>query len=322
MQTITMKNTGLTVSRACFGTMTFGGQADKAESARMIDYCFDQGINFLDTANAYNKGASEEILGALLKGRRNRVILASKVRNAMGPGPDEGGLSKKAIFKAIEDSLRRLQTDYLDIYYLHAPDYAVPIDESLEALDKLRRVGKIRSVASSNYSGWQVAQMFCISDKKSYQPPYLSQHMYNLMARGIEQEYLPMCKEFGVSSIVYNPLAGGMLTGKQQREAPLPGTRFDKNQMYLDRFWHPDFFDAVDALKKIADAAGRSMISLSLNWLLHHTQTDCVILGASRLEQLESNLTAMAEGPLTEDTLKACDDVWLKLRGVTPKYNR
>jgi aryl-alcohol dehydrogenase-like predicted oxidoreductase len=322
MQMITLKNTGLSVSRACFGTMTFGGQADKAESARMIDFCFDKGINFLDTANAYNKGASEEILGEILKGRRNRVILASKVRNVMGPAPDEGGLSRKAIFRAIEDSLRRLQTDYLDIYYLHAPDPAVPIEETLEAIDKLRTAGKIRSVASSNYAGWQVAQMFAISDKKGYQPPYLSQHMYNLMARGIEQEYLPMCKEYGVSSIVYNPLAGGMLTGKQTREAPLAGTRFDKNQMYLDRFWHPDFFNAVDALKQIADAAGRSMISLSLNWLLHHTQTDCVILGASRLEQLQTNLQAMDEGPLTADTLKACDEVWAKLRGVTPKYNR
>ena len=315
-------DTGLFVSEICLGAMTFGGQADKAESARMIDYCFDRGINFLDTANAYNKGASEEILGEILKGRRNRIILASKVRNVMGPAPDEAGLSRKAIFRAIEDSLRRLQTDYLDIYYLHAPDYAVPIEETLEAMDKLRTAGKIRSVASSNYSGWQVAQMFGISDKKGYQPPYLSQHMYNLMARGVEQEYLPMCKEFGISSIVYNPLAGGMLTGKQTREAPLAGTRFDKNQMYLDRFWHPDFFNAVDALKQIADAAGRSMISLSLNWLLHHTQTDCVILGASRLAQLEANLQAMEEGPLTADTLKACDEVWAKLRGVTPKYNR
>jgi aryl-alcohol dehydrogenase-like predicted oxidoreductase len=146
--------------------------------------------------------------------------------------------------------------------------------------------------------------------------------MYNLIARNLENEFLAFAKEYGVATIVYNPLAGGMLTGKQQRQAPLPGTRFDNNQMYLDRYWHPAFFDAVDALASIARQAGRTLVSLSLNWLLHHTQTACVILGASRLEQLEENLKAAGEGPLTADTLAACDEVWFKLRGPAPKYNR
>jgi len=146
--------------------------------------------------------------------------------------------------------------------------------------------------------------------------------MYNLLARGIEQEYLPMAKEFGVATVVYNPLAGGLLTGKQKRDLPLPGTRFDNNQLYLGRYWHQIYFDAVDELLQIARAAGRSPVSLALNWLLHHTPVDCVILGASRLEQLEENLKAMGQGPLPTDAVAACDRVWANLRGVTPQYNR
>ncbi len=322
METITLKNTDLRVSRACFGTMTFGGQADQAASTAMIDFCLESGINFIDTANVYNKGASEVMLGNALKGRRDKVVLASKVRGSMGPGADQSGLSKKAILRAVEDSLKRLGTDHLDIYYLHQPDYDVPIAESLAAMDHLRRQGKIRYAASSNYSGWQVAQMFCISERQGSQPPRISEPMYNLLARGIEQEYLPMCKEFGVSTVVYNPLAGGLLTGKQHRDAVVEGSRFDGNQMYLDRYWHPAYFDAVDQLKKIAADAGRSMVSLSLNWLLHHSAADCVILGASQLEQLQSNVHDMQEGKLDAATVEACDQVWQNLRGVTPKYNR
>ena len=146
--------------------------------------------------------------------------------------------------------------------------------------------------------------------------------MYNLLARGIEQEYLPMCKEFGVSTVVYNPLAGGLLTGKQLRETPVEGSRFDGNQMYLDRYWHPAYFDAVDRLKMVAAEAGRSMVSLSLNWLLHHTAADCVILGASHLDQLKNNIREMEDGALQQTTVEACNQVWQNLRGVTPNYNR
>ena len=322
MDTTKLRNTDLTVSRICFGTMTFGGQADEATSLRMVDQCLDAGINFFDTANVYNGGTSETITGKALKGRRQRVVLASKVRGKMGEGPDMSGLSRPAIVRAVEDSLRRLETDFLDIYYLHQPDYSSPIEETLEAMEQLVREGKVRYPASSNYAGWQVARMLWLADKHHYKPVSISQPMYNLLARGIEQEYLPMCKELGVSTVVYNPLAGGLLTGKQTREAPIRGTRFDKNQMYLDRYWHIGYFDAVDELRAIAERAGRSMISLSLSWLLRHTQTDCVILGASRPEQLEQNLKTVEEGPLDPATLAACDMVWAHLRGITPKYNR
>jgi aryl-alcohol dehydrogenase-like predicted oxidoreductase len=322
MDTVTLKQTNLDVSRICFGTMTFGGQTDIEAAGRMIDMCRETGINFLDTANVYNSGASEEMLGRLLEGRRKDFILASKVRNKMGDGVDMAGLSRGAIFRAIEDSLRRLKTDYLDLYYLHLPDYAVPIEESLEAMNELVQQGKVRYLASSNYSGWQMVEMLWIVQRKGEQAPYVAQPMYNLIARGIDQEYLPMSKRFGISNIVYNPLAGGLLTGKQRRDAPLAGTRFDNNRMYLDRYWHQADFDAVDQLQRIATAAGRSLVSLALNWLYRHTPVECIILGASRVDHLEQNLKVLSDGPLDPETLQGCDKVWEVLRGPTPKYNR
>jgi len=322
MDTVTLKQTNLDVSRICFGTMTFGGQTDVEAAGRMIDMCRETGINFLDTANVYNSGASEEMLGRLLEGRRKDFILASKVRNKMGDGVDMAGLSRGAIFRAIEDSLRRLKTDYLDLYYLHLPDYAVPIEESLEAMNELVQQGKVRYLASSNYSGWQMVEMLWIVQRKGEQAPYVAQPMYNLIARGIEQEYLPMSKRFGISNIVYNPLAGGLLTGKQRRDAPLAGTRFDNNRMYLDRYWHQADFDAVDQLQRLATAAGRSLVSLALNWLYRHTPVECIILGASRVDHLEQNLKVLSDGPLDPETLQGCDKVWEVLRGPTPKYNR
>lgn len=302
--------------------MTFGSQVDEPGALRIVDRCLERGVNFLDTANVYNHGVSETLLGKALRGRRDRVVLASKVRGKMGEAPGESGLSRAAILRAVEDSLHRLQTDYLDLYYLHQPDYAVPIEESLEAMDTLVRQGKVRYPASSNYSGWQVCQMQWIAQTNGYQPVTVTQPMYNLLARGIEQEYLAMCKQLAVATVVYNPLAGGLLTGKQRREAPLAGTRFDGNRMYLDRYWHQADFDAVEALRAVAAEAGRSLVSLALNWLLHHAAIDCIILGASRIEQLDENLSAMEDGPLTSDTVAACDAVWVRLRGVTPQYNR
>jgi len=320
-----LAHTDLLVSRACFGTMTFGAQVDEGGAAEMIALCLDSGINFFDTANVYNAGESEAILGRILRGSRDQVVLASKVSGKMGDAPDEQGLSRAAIVKAAELSLERLATDYLDIYYLHQPDYTVPIEETLEAMDRLVRAGKVRYPATSNYASWQVARMLCVAAKQECQPPYISQPMYNLLARGIEQEYLPMCEEFGVSTIVYNPLAGGLLTGKQRPEGPEPGTRFDlpkTGQMYRDRYWRPAYFDAVERLRAAAERSGRSLISLALNWLLHHTATDCVILGASTLEQLRQNLRALEDGPAPPEVLTVCDEVWQELRGVTPKYNR
>jgi aryl-alcohol dehydrogenase-like predicted oxidoreductase len=322
MEIRTLPHTELAVSRACFGTMTFGSQSDQAASARIADLCIDRGINFFDTANAYNMGRSEEILGNILKGRRDRFIVASKVGVKTGEPEGVEPLSRKSILHNIEGSLRRLRTDYLDLYYMHMPDHVTPIEETLEAFDEVVRAGKVRYPAISNYASWQVLETHWISQKKGYKPPYVSQPMYNLLARGIEQEYVPFCRRFGISMVVYNPLAGGLLSGKQQRERPLPGTRFDNNQLYLDRYWHPAYFEAVEKLRAIAEQAGRSLVDLSLGWLLHHTAADVLILGSTKPEQLEQNLDVFERGPLSKETVEACDDVWQSLRGVTPKYNR
>lgn len=318
-----LPHTKLKVSRLSFGTMPFGSQADEAASRRMVDRCLDAGINFFDTANMYNLGKAETILGKALAGRRDKVILATKVRNKMGEAPDEAGLSRAAIHKAMDASLRRLGTDYVDLYYLHWPDYDVPIEETLAAVDELVRAGKVRYPAVSNYAAWQVCEILWAAEKHHLQPPHISQPMYNLLARGIEEEYLPFCKEFEIAVIPYNPLAGGLLTGKHSpAKGPIEGTRFDKNQLYLGRYWHSDYFDAVDELRAIAKEAGKTLIELSLQWLLSRPQVDSVILGASRLEQLEENLKASEGGALDPATLERCDAVWKRLRGITPKYNR
>ena len=323
MEYRTLPHTDLKVSRLSFGSMPFGSQADEAASRRMVDRSLDAGINFFDTANMYNLGKAETVLGKALAGKRQQVILASKVRFRMGDGPGESGLSRAALRKALDASLKRLGTETLDLYYLHYPDYDVPIEETLAALDEAVRAGKVRYPAVSNYAAWQVCESLWICEKNGFKPPYVSQPMYNLLARGIEEEYLPFCKQFGVAVIPYNPLAGGFLTGKHSRaKGPIAGTRFYNNQLYLGRYWHDDFFAAVEELRTIAREAGKTLVELSLQWLLGQEIVDSVILGASRMEQLEENLKACEGGPLDTPTLERCDAVWKRLRGITPKYNR
>lgn len=313
-------NGGLAVSRVCLGTMTFGGQTDRETAGRMVDFAIDKGVNFFDTANVYTSGESERMLGEILGPRRNSNVLASKVANRVGD--EMPGLSRAAILAAVENSLTRLRTDYLDIYYLHQPDYSVPIDESLEAMHTLVQQGKVRFVASSNFASWQIVKMLHVAANNSFERATITQPMYNLLARRIEDEYLPMCREFGIATVVYNPLAGGLLTNKHQPASPLPGTRFDGNQMYLNRYWNEMNFAAVSRLSDIAAQCGRSTVSLALNWLLHHTPTDCIILGASKFDHLEYNLKACEDGILPRESVAACDDVWQVLRGAAPKYNR
>ena len=305
------------------GTLTFGSQADESESRRMVDLCLDAGINFFDTANVYNQGRSEEILGAALGPKRKQVVLASKVRGRMKQEPSYGGLSRPAIRQGIDESLARLGTDYLDIYYLHLPDYETPVEETLETLEELRQEGKIRYTATSNYSAWQLCEMFWLCEKNGYQPPRISQPMYNILTRGIEQEYLSFTKRFEVGVVAYNPLAGGLLTGKHSLEqGPIEGTRFDGNRIYQNRYWHDGYFRAVEGLKAIAERDGRSLMELAFTWIFAQESIDAVILGASSADQLESNLRALEGPPPAASTVEQCDKVWARLRGPTPIYNR
>ncbi len=313
----------LKVSRLCLGTMTFGSQTNEAEARRMVARALDAGINFFDTANVYNHGVAEELLGKALADRRGEAILATKVRGKMGEAADESGLSRAAIRKAIDASLKRLGTDYVDLYYLHQPDDGTPVEETLAAMDELVRAGKVRFPAVSNYAAWQVAEIHCLCRAQCFQPPHVSQPMYNLLARGIEDEYIPFCKRFGVAIVPYNPLAGGLLTGKYARTRdPSAGGRFFNNRMYLDRYWHEDCFTAVEALEAAAREGDKTLVELSFEWLLAQPHVDSIILGASRFEQLEENLRACEGDPLDEKLIALCDAVWKLLRGITPKYNR
>lgn len=314
--------TSLQVSRIALGTMTFGAQVDAAVAASIVDLCLDEGVNFIDTANVYQAGASEELLGRVLGTRRDRVVLATKAGIKLADRPEESGLSRNAIVKALDSSLQRLRTDYVDVFYLHQPDDAVPIEESLDAADSLVRAGKVRQAGISNYAGWQVCRMLWLAEKNSWQPVQVAQPMYNLLARGIEQEFLPMARQFGVSVVAYNPLAGGLLTGKHRSDVVPPGTRFERMPAYRDRYWNATNFEAVGRLSEIARSAGRSLIGLSLGWLLAQAQVTSVIVGVSHLDQLRQNLAAAHDKPLDSDTLVACDNVWSDLRGVAPRYNR
>ena len=318
MDRITLKGTDLEVSRLCMGTMTFGGQADEAASARMVDACLEAGINFFDTANAYTGGQSEEILGRIREGRREQVVLASKVGMQKHDDPARNGLTPTAIEAELEQSLTRLQTDYLDLYYMLAHGLEV----SLEAMGKLVEAGKVRYVAASNFASWQVCRMHWLAEQQGIPKVTVTQPMYNLLARDIDSEFLPMCAELGVSTIVYNPLAGGLLTGKHRRAAPEAGGRFDKMANYRDRYWHDANFDAVEELAAACATAGRSVVSTAFGWLLHHSAADGLIVGASRLAQLQENIAAAAEGPLSDDLLSACERAWDRVRGVVAQYNR
>lgn len=329
VQMVPLPATDLRVSRACLGTMPFGSQADELTSQRMIDLAIEAGVNFFDTANVYSGGRSEEILGRAVRNRRDRFVVATKVGDRVGDLADDRGLSRAAVRKALEASLRRLRTDYVDVYYLHTPDYDVPAEETLEALDEAVRDGKIRYVAVSNYSAWQITDLVWIARTADYAVPVISQPMYNLLARNVEQEYLPMTKHFGLANVAYNPLAGGLLTGKHdQRNGPTQGSRFDAEghrlgRSYLDRYWNEGSFAALEKLMVAARRDGRSLVGVALGWLLHHAQVECIVLGASRPEQLAENLDALEDGPLSPDLLATCAEVAARLpAGSVPKYNR
>jgi aryl-alcohol dehydrogenase-like predicted oxidoreductase len=323
MDYLTLAGTGATVSRICLGTMTFGGQADEAASIAMTHRALEGGVNFIDTADAYNQGATEPILGKALKGRRDAVVLASKVRWGIGDfSQKDVGLSRWHILRGVESSLKRLNTDCLDLLYLHSPDYDVPLEESLSAADQLVRDGKVMYVGMSNYAAWQVCQAKWICDSRGLHAPVVIQSVYNLLTRGIEQELLPFCRTLQVGVTVYNPLGGGLLTGKHNRTAaPADGTRFDLNKEYHGRYWRESNFDAVAEFIDIAKRAGKKPVQLALQWLAAQPEVGSIVIGASRMEQLEENLTAW-EGSLDEETCTACDGVWERLRGESFAYNR
>ncbi|HEY8746098.1 MAG TPA: aldo/keto reductase, partial [Chloroflexota bacterium] len=310
MQYKRLGRTGLKVSEICLGTMTFGNQADEQVSKAIVKRALDAGVNFFDTANVYNAGVSEEFTGRALQGVRRDIVLATKLHGRVGPGPNDGGQSRKHIMDAIEQSLRRLGTDYIDLYQVHRFDPDTPLDETLGTLDDLVRSGKVRYIGASNYAAWQLCTALWNSDKLHLARYDCVQPRYNLISRAIEVELLPLCQAQGVGVIVYNPLAGGMLTGKHQRQAPpTTGTRFDMNPMYRNRYWQERVFDAVDRFREIAAGTGHSMAQVALAWSLANPVMTSAILGASRVEQLDETLPAV-DIVLSSEQLQQLQDLW------------
>jgi aryl-alcohol dehydrogenase (NADP+) len=323
MQYRTLTGTGIKVSRICLGTMTFGAQVNEIDAIQMVNIALDAGVNFIDTADAYTSGVSETILGKALKGKRDGVVLASKVGNQVGPYKlKDNGLSRWHVINGVESCLKRLDTDCLDLCYLHRPDYSTQLEETLSAFDYLVRQGKVMYVGMSNYAAWQVCQAKWICDKNSFSPPVVTQNVYNLLTRGIEQEFIPFIKEFNIGLTVYNPLAGGLLTGKHaQSKSPEQGTRFQLNKEYYGRYWLDSNFGALAELMDIANKAGKKPVELALQWLIAQDVVDSIVVGFSNMNQLNENLSAW-EGKLDADVIKACDEVWKKIKGDSFQYNR
>jgi aryl-alcohol dehydrogenase-like predicted oxidoreductase len=240
----------------------------------------------------------------------------------MGKDPNDAGLSRRNILSAVEASLKRLDTDYIDIYYMHAPDYNTDIEESLDAMDSLVRAGKIRYIAVSNYAAWQMADILHICDKRGYAGPVISQNVYNLITRGLESELAPFLKEHKIGMAIYNPIAGGFLAGKHKPGKPAENTRFANNQNYYERYWSDENFRAVEKLAETASQHGMSILELSMKWCAAQPAVTSIISGVSRIEQIRQNIASL-EGELPgKEALDACDEVWRSLAGTRFTYNR
>ncbi|WP_250509010.1 MULTISPECIES: aldo/keto reductase [unclassified Caballeronia] len=318
-------STGLTVSRLTLGTMTFGLQTEEDASFAIMDRAAEAGVNFIDTANVYPLGATndlagrtEEIVGRWLKGRRHQYILATKAVHAMGPLTWDQGASRKHLLDAIDASLKRLGTDYVDLYQLHNDDRDTPLDEMLEALDIIVKSGKARYVGVSNFLAYRLARALGRADVLRTARFVSVQPRYNLLFRQIERELLPLTVEEGLAVIPYNPLAGGLLTGKHKHDAAPSDGRFTATvgkagEMYQQRYWHEREFQTIEKLKDVAKENGRSLASTSLAWVLANPAVTSAIIGASRVEQLDETL-ATVDQPIDTELKAKLDDLTVEYR--------
>ena len=324
MQYTNFGATGLTVSRLCLGTMTFGLQTDEPTSRAILDQAAAAGVTFLDTADVYplggglaTAGRTEEILGRWLQGRRHQFILASKCVGQMGPAAWDQGASRKHILDAIDASLRRLGTDYVDLYQLHWDDPSTPLDETLEALDTVVRAGKARYIGVSNFLAYRLARALGRAELLRLTRFVSVQPRYSLLFREIERDVLPLAREERLAVIPYNPLAGGLLTGKHRAgSAPTPGTRFTLGtaaSRYQERYWNAEAFAKVEALRTLVTERGYSLTGAALAWVLANPAITAPIIGASRPEQLTETLAAVGLS-LDEATRQHLDDLTVEYR--------
>ena len=292
MKYVNLGSTGVQVSELCLGTMTFGKEADRRTSAAIYRRCREAGINFFDCANVYSSGEAERILGGLITGERHRLILTTKVGGNMGAGPNREGLSRRHILQECEESLQRLNTDWVDVYFAHRFDPLVSMEESLHAFDMLVQQGKVRYIGVSNWAAWQIAGALGVCALKGFQPIRVIQPMYNLVKRQAEVELMPLAQNAGLGVMAYNPLGGGVLTGKYGLAPEKSTGRLADNAMYRKRYAEAWMFEAAQGLKAIGDEVGMSPVSLAVAWVARHPAVTCPIVGARSVEQLEPALKA------------------------------
>lgn len=297
MDYVRLGNSGLKVSQISLGCWIFGsptppygkpGKVTPKESARIIDRALDLGINFIDNANRYTGGEAEEILGRTIRGRRSEVVIATKVRGRMGKGPNDEGLSRVHIMQEVENSLRRLGTDYIDLYQAHSVDWETPLEETLRAFDDLVTQGKVRYIGCSNFPAWVLAKSLWVSDVKQLTKFVSLQPIYSLVNREIEKEIQPLCVDQGIGMILYSPLGGGVLTGKYENGVP-SGSRGAAEPKLLEERLQP-FEKGLKILGEIANEVDKTPAQVALNWVVHQPAVSSAIIGASRVEQLEENV--------------------------------
>lgn len=294
---------GLRVPVLSFGAGTFGGSgplfgnwgnSDATEARRLVDICLEAGVNLFDTADVYSNGASEEVLGEAIKGRRNAVLISTKTSLPMGNGPNDAGSSRLRLIRAVEDALRRLQTDHIDLLQLHAFDAGSPVEEVLSTLDTLVRAGKVRYVGVSNFSGWQIMKSLAVADRYGWPRYVANQVYYSLVGRDYEWELMPLGEDQGLGALVWSPLGWGRLTGKIRRGTPPPpGSRLHETANFGPPVADDYLYRVVDALDAIAHDTGKTVPQIALNWLLQRRTVSSVIIGARTEEQLRQNLGAV-----------------------------
>jgi aryl-alcohol dehydrogenase-like predicted oxidoreductase len=316
---------GLKVPALGFGVGTFGGKGplfsawgntDVAQATRLIDICLDVGVNLFDTADVYSDGASESILGAAIKGRRDRVLLSTKVSLRAGDAPNDVGSSRHHLIGAVDKALRRLGTDYIDLLQLHAFDAMTPVEETLSTLDGLVRAGKLRYLGASNFSGWQLMKSLAVADRRGYSRYVANQAYYSLIGRDYEWELMPLGIDQGLGAVVWSPLGWGRLTGKIRRGQPLPeGSRLHDTASFAPPVDEERLYRVVDALDTVAKETGKSVPQIALNWLLRRPTVSTVLIGARNEEQLRQNLGALG-WTLTSEQIARLDAA----SAVTPPY--
>jgi aryl-alcohol dehydrogenase-like predicted oxidoreductase len=294
---------GLKVSPLCLGTMMFGGPTDEPTAQRIIAKAREAGVNFIDTADAYTGGRSEEVTGRAISNQRDQWVLATKLANATGEGPNGGGLSRKWVMRAIDTSLRRLGTDYVDVYYLHKEDLGTPLDETIRAMGDLVRAGKIRYFGVSNYKSWRVAEICNICDRLGIDRPVVSQPYYNAMNRMPEVEHLPACAHYGLGVVSYSPLARGVLTGKYAPDAAAPADSRAgrKDRRMLQAEWRPESLRLAQEIKQHAEARGMTAGQFAVRWVLNNTLVTGTIAGPRTEAQWDDYVGALDHAFTAED---------------------